>query len=119
MENDSKKVWRTPKAACYGAFAEATTQALGCPPVKSFGFSDGIIPESAPGGTHRVLMILGDGDLAACRRKVWSTPRVRQFGAFAGETRQPRVKTVLGSDSFCLSPVQANSPDRIGCLAVS
>lgn len=48
-------------------------------------------------------------------RKIWFTPRVHRFGAFVGETLQPRVKTVLGSDSFCLSPAQANSPDGIGC----
>lgn len=56
---------------------------------------------------------------ASAKRKIWATPQVHRFGSFVEVTLKPRVKTVLGSDSFCLSPVQANSPDRIGCASVS
>lgn len=44
MKNPSTKVWRTPRASCYGAFAEATTQVVISPCAnKSSGIKDGIV----------------------------------------------------------------------------
>lgn len=48
MTNVSTKVWRTPKASCYGAFAEATTQC------KSAGAGDGVIFQPGDIPLHNV-----------------------------------------------------------------
>ena len=45
-------------------------------------------------------------------RKVWFTPRVHRFGAFVGETLQPRVKTVLGSDA------NDEMPELLGAITI-
>jgi hypothetical protein len=53
--------------------------------------------------------------VSSAMRKIWATPQVRRFGAFVEATLDPEVKSVLGSDSFCTSPIPARSPDRLGC----